>query len=154
MTVKKPLVITGGQIEQLQSGDTLDMNNTVNRVFNSAATIGQPVYSVSGTNVDLAQANAQGTIRVIGLTLSTAVNAANPGDVLIDGKLTATTTQWDAVTGQSGGLTPGVNYFLNPANPGQLTVTAPSTVGEFVVRVGYALSATEFEIEIGQPIKL
>lgn len=154
MAIKKAIVITNGQLEQLQAGDRLDLGDTINRVFDSAATIGQPVYSVSGTNVDLAQADAQGTIRVAGLVLSAAVSATNSGDILIDGVLVATTTQWDAVTGQTGGLTPGANYFLDPANPGKLTTTAPTTVGEFVVRIGYALSATEFEIEIGQPIKL
>lgn len=154
MTVKKALVITNGQIEQLQAGDKLDLGDTINRVFNSAATIGEPVYAVSATNVDSAQADAQGTIRVVGLTLSITLNATDAGDILVDGILTATTTQWDAVTGQSGGLTPNANYFLDPSAPGKLTTVAPTTAGQFVVRIGYALSTTEFEIEIGQPIKL
>jgi len=155
MAIKKSLVITNGQIEQLQAGDRLDLGNTFtkNNANAGTITIGQPVY-ITSTDVDLAQANAQSTIRVAGLVYDTSVLTATPATVLVDGILTATTTQWDAVTGQSGGLTPGANYFLDPSTPGKLTLTAPTTVGQFVVRVGYAISSTEFEIEIGQPIKL
>ena len=155
MAVKKALVITAGQIEQLQAGDTLDIGNTIVKTNDQggAIVIGQPVYVV-GVTVLLAQANAQAAIRVAGLVLDLSVDDQDPANILLDGKLTATTGQWDAVTGQTGGLTPGANYFLDPTTPGMLTLTAPTTVGQFVVRVGYAVSATEFEIEIGQPIKL
>lgn len=155
MAVKKPIVITNGQLERLQPGDRLDLGNTTTRNNNSggAIVIGQPVY-ITGTNADLAQANAQSTIRVAGLVLDTSVAAASPAEILTDGILTATTTEWDAVTGETGGLTAGADYFLDPANPGQLTQTAPSAAGEFVVRVGHALSTTEFEIEVQQPVKL
>ncbi len=155
MAIKKSLVITNGQIEQLQAGDRLDLGNTVtkNNANAGTITIGQPVY-ITGANVDLAQADAQSTIRVAGLVLDTSVATATPATILVDSILTATTGQWDAVTGQVGGLTPGANYFLDPSTPGMLTTTAPTAVGEFVVRVGHALSATEFEIEISQPVKL
>lgn len=154
MAKKKPLVLTNGQIEQLQSGDQIDHRNTVSRDNDNAGaiTIGQPVYATSGTNVDLAQADAQGTIRVNGLVEDISIAAAATGDIVVDGILTATTGQWDAVTGDVGGLTPGSNYFLDAATAGNLTKTAPST--GFVVRVGHALSDTELEIEIQQPIKL
>ena len=155
MAVKKALVITGGQIEQLQSGDNLDIGNMITKTNDQggAIVIGQPVYVV-GTTVLLAIANAQASIRVAGLVLDLSVADQDPANILLDSKLTATTGQWDAVTGQTGGLTPGANYFLDPTTAGMLTLTAPTTVGQFVVRVGHALSATEFEIEIGQPIKL
>ena len=153
MAKKKPLVLTDGQIEQLQSGDQIDLRNTIGRANDNAGaiTIGQPVYATSGTNVDLAQADAQSTIRISGLVEDISIAAAATGNVVVDGLLTATTGQWDAVTGETGGLTPG-NYFLDAATAGNLTKTAPST--GFVVRVGHALSSTELEIEIQQPIKL
>ena len=156
MTVRKAIVLNAGQLEQLQAGDRLDIGDTINRINNNvgAINIGQPVYSVSGTAVDLAKADAQGTIRVAGLVVNTSIAAASPGDILPDGILVATTAQWDAVTGQVGGLTPGSDYFLDAATAGKLTTTAPTTPGEFVVRVGHALSSTEFEIEVQQPIKL
>lgn len=156
MAIKKPLVLTNGQIEQLQAGDTLENVNLKTRTNSNASSIviGQPVYSDSGSSVDLAQADSQTTIRIAGLVADTSIASAATGSILVDGVLTATTGEWDAVTGQTGGLTVGSNYFLDAATAGQLTTTAPSTTGEFVVRVGHALSTTELEIEVQQPIKL
>lgn len=155
MVARKPLVLNAGQMEQLQTGDTLDASlvQLVNRVFTSAGIIGNVVYTDGAGSVDLAKADAQGTIRVSGLATGTVLAAAS-GDVAVDGVLTASTGEWDAITGDTGGLTPGADYFLDAATAGLLTLTAPTTPGEFVVRVGHALSATEFEIEIQQPIKL
>lgn len=156
MAKKKPLVLTGGQIEQLQAGDRIDLRNSVNRTNDDGVNpipICTPVYAVSGTNVDKAQANAQSTIRIKGLAAET-IAAAGSGEIMVDGILEATTGEWDTVTGETGGLTPGANYFLDAATAGMLTQTAPSSAGEFVVRVGHALSTTEFEIEMQQPIKL
>lgn len=153
MAVKKPLVLTGGQIERLQPGDTIDVGNTKQRTADTALIKAQPVYASSGTNVDKAQADAQSTIRVSGLAAE-AIAMSTTGDILYDGIMVATTGEWDAVTGETGGLTPGANYFLDASTAGMLTQTPPSSTGEFVVRVGHALSATEFEIEIQQPIKL
>lgn len=154
MAVRKPIVLVNGQLEQLQPGDRLDIGNSKPRTNNNAGAIviGQVVYSIGAAAVDLAQADAQSTIRVAGLVADTSIAAAASGEILFDGILVATTTQWDAVTGQTGGLTFGADYFLSAATAGGLVTTAPTT--GFVVRVGYALSATEFEIEIGQPIKL
>jgi len=155
MAIKKPIVLTNGQLERLQPGDRIDVGNSSNKNNNSggAIVIGQPVY-VNGVNVDLAQADAQSTIRVAGLVVDITVADASPAEIVVDGILTATTGQWDAVTGQVGGLTPGADYFLSAGTAGQMSTTAPSANGEFVVRVGHALSTTEFEIEIQQPIKL
>lgn len=154
MAKKKPLVITNGQIERLQAGDRLDLANSATKTNNSGATINiaSPLY-VSGNDVELAQANAQSTVRVAGLAEATTANGNNI-EVVADGVFTATTGEWDAVTGETGGLTAGADYFLDPDNAGQLTQTAPDASGEFVVRVGHALSDTEMEIEIAQPIKL
>ena len=156
MAIKKPLVITNGQIEQLQAGDQLANDNLKTRTNSNAGAIviGQPVYADGAASVDLAQADAQGTIRVSGLVADTSIAAAASGSILVDGVLTATTGEWDAVTGETGGLTTNANYFLDAASPGALTQTAPTAVGEFVVRVGHAISPTEMEIEVQQPIKL
>lgn len=153
MAKKKPIVLTNGQLEQLQAGDTLDLRNSVTKTNNTggALVIGSPVY-VSGGNAIPAQADAQSTIRVAGLVSDISVADGDPTEVLTDGVLEATTGQWDAVTGQVGGLTEGADYFLDEANPAQMKTTAPTT--GFIVRLGHALSSTEFEIEIQQPIKL
>lgn len=153
MAKKKPIVLTNGQLEQLQSGDRIDHGNSVSRTNNNALSIeiGQPVYTDGAGSVDLAQADAQGTIRISGLVADVAIAPAASGEITVDGIIDATTTQWDAVTGETGGLTVG-DYFLDAATAGMLTQTAPST--GFVVRVGHALSTTEFELEVQQPIKL
>jgi hypothetical protein len=57
--------------------------------------------------------------------------------------VTATTGQWDAVTGGSGGLTPGVYYYVSAATAGLLTTTAPTTTGEVVKQAIWAISSTE-----------
>ena len=60
--------------------------------------------------------------------------------------LAATTGQWDSVTGESGGLTAGAIYYLN-TSAGLMSQTAPSGSGQYVMKVGMAISTTEFEID-------
>lgn len=160
MASKKPLVITDGQIEQLQAGDTLDASVTEVDVVDlenqsgGSAVIGTPIYISGGGQFDLAQANAQATVQVAGLVRATSISDTQTGSVQTDGVLVATTTQWDAVTGGSGGLTPDAVYWLDPDTAGMLTDTAPTDAGDFVVRVGLAHSTTELDITIEPPIKL
>lgn len=160
MASRKPLVINSGQIEQLQAGDTLDATvsevDVISKTNDNASpiTIGQPVYQKSNGNVDLARANAQGTVQVVGLVKDSSISAAGSGIIQTDGVLTASTGDWDAITGGSGGLTPGSAYYVSAATAGFLTATAPSTTGQFVVRIGLALSATDLDISVQPPIKL
>ena len=158
--LRKPLVINGGQIEQLQAGDTLDASTgavDVVQATNANASpivIGAPVYPSVAGSVDLAKADAQATVQVLGLVKDTSIASAASGAIQTDGILSATTAQWDAVTGGTGGLTVGGVYYLDAANAGKLTSTAPTTGGQFVVRVGLAMSTTELDISIAAPIKL
>lgn len=160
MALRKPLVINAGQIEQIQSGDTLDAIvaevDVVSLTNNNASpiVIGAPVYTDVANGVDLAQADASGTTEVLGLVADVSISAAASGSIQTDGILSATTTQWDAVAGTTGGLTPGAIYYLSASTAGLTAETAPSSVSEFVVRVGKAISTTEMEISISQPIKL
>ena len=160
MPLRKPLVLVSGQIQQISSSDTLDaVVSEVDIVTKangeaSAVVIGNAVYVFSGTQIKKGQANALGTSDVLGLMKDVSVAAAASGSIQTDGILTATTVQWDAVTGASGGLTPGSVYYLDPTTSGRLTVTAPSTVGQQVVRIGKALSTTEMDISCEPPIGL
>lgn len=160
MALRKPLVINAGSIEQIQSGDTLDAvvteidvvsmtNNNVSPII-----IGAPVYCESASKIDLAKADATGTKDVFGLVKDVSIAASASGNIQTDGILVATTAQWDAVAGTTGGLAAGTIYYLSATTAGEVTATAPITGGQFVVRVGLALSATELEISISQPIKL
>jgi hypothetical protein len=155
MALKKPLVIYGGQTAQLQSGDTLDAptDGTTQLVLTNneiaAVVIGAPVY-VSGNDVFLkARANAAATTRAVGLVaVSPSIAAAGSGAVALSGPLLATTAQWDAVTGQVGGLTAGTQYFLDPSTSGKLTTTAPSAGGQYVASIGTAIDTTTMMITI------
>jgi hypothetical protein len=156
MAQKKPLVLNGGQIEQLQSTDYIS-NNDIPQLTNGNAgslVIGTPVYASGANTVDKARANAVGTTNVVGLVYDASISAAASGGVLMDGILSATTGQWDAVAGTTGGLTRDTYYYLSTSTAGLLTSTAPSSVGEFVVSVGIAISTTELKIEIQPRIKL
>lgn len=56
------------------------------------------------------------------------------------GVVVLTRAQWDAVAGTSGGLAPGVEYYLQ-VTPGQLTPDPVTTPGTYQARVGIAISA-------------
>ena len=160
MALRKPLVIDAGQIEQLQAGDTLDASvsggDRVNQINDelSPIVIGAPVYSSSNDGVKKAQANGSATSRAIGLVAQTSIAAAATGSVILNGPLTATTAQWDAITSDVGGLVFNAYYYLDPATAGKLTQTAPTTVGQYVVQVGRAFSTTELMVDIQQSVLL
>ena len=152
MASQKPLVIINGQVQQLPAGDTL--NASINEVDvvsltnanASSITIGQPVYVSAAGSVNLASAAASGTCKVLGLVRDASIATASSGFIQTDGILSATTGGWDAVTGDTGGLTAGSIYYLSTV-AGGLTTTAPSGSGNYVIKVGLALSTTEMEID-------
>ena len=156
MALIKPLVIVDGQVQQLQDGDTPTGVSFVEMTNNNASpiVIGHVVYCDGAGTVDLAQANALGTAEVIGFVRNISIAAAAAGDIQTNGVLEASTAQWDAVAGTTGGLTAGVVYYLDPSTAGFITETAPTSAGQYVLRVGKALSSTELEIAITEPIKL
>lgn len=60
------------------------------------------------------------------------------------------------ITGLSG-LTPGAEYFLSDATPGQLMISpgpASNLTGKFAQSLGYALSATELDWNPQKPVYL
>ena len=159
MPLKKPVVLnTDGTFELLQAADTLDAavsiadEATLTNSSAGAIAIGTPVYVSAANACQPSRANASGTAKVIGLVSATTISAAATGTIRKDGTLTASTVQWDAITGQTGGLTPGSSYFLSEATTGRLTTTAP-VVG-WVLPVGVALSTTDFEIQVGDRVRL
>jgi hypothetical protein len=159
MGLRKPLVVnlTTGELEQLSPSDYLDERDIINISNETGAplVVGTPVYqSATANEVAKAQANAIATAKVAGLILDASIADGATGGALTDGRITATTTQWDAVTGQTGGLTPGARYFLSAASAGMLTTTPPSVDGQVIAPIGTARSTTEFEISIGTRISL
>lgn len=154
MALKKVLVLNSGQIEQLQSGDYINTGEIPQFINGNAGSIviGAPVYSSANGTVDKAKADAVGTTNVIGLVYDASIASGATGGVQIDGILSATTAQWDAVAGTTGGLTKDVFYYLSAATAGQLTSTAPAT--GFSICVGIGNSTTDMKINILPRIKL
>lgn len=162
MTTRIPLVLgADGLPQQLQSGDTIvvpsatySSRSVTNGEGAAAIVIGAPVYASAADTVKKAQANAKATSQLVGLGLDATIAAAGTGNIITGGTLVATTGQWDAVAGTTGGLTFNTRYFLDPATAGKITSTVPTTVGQCVVVVGLALSATEMLVEFDPPILL
>jgi hypothetical protein len=157
MALRKPLVQVAGQIQQLQAGDSLDIEaETINQTNDEAGAIvvGTPVYSDAADGVKKAQANASATKDVLGLVAAVSIANGASGAIALDGILVATTAQWDVVAGTTGGLTFKTRYYLDPATAGKITATPPSTVGQYIVEIGIALSTTELKIDIMPSILL
>jgi len=119
MALRKPLVLVGGQMQALQAGDTLDVpaiagGDVVSQTNDEsgAIVIGTPVYNDANDGVKKAKADAAGTVKVLGLVATASITNGTAGNIQLNGILAATTTQWDAVFGTSGGLTAGTDYFL------------------------------------------
>lgn len=156
MAVKKPLVLgSDGRPQQLQSGDSVGVFETgqISLVADADLIAGAAVYASAAGHVDKARANASGTSRCRGIAQAAIASAAS-GTVQINGVVTLTTAEWDAVAGTSGGLTYDATYYLSPGTAGLLTGTCPSSVGQYVVIVGVALSTTELDLKIQEPVLL
>jgi len=111
----------------------------------SSTPICTPVY-MSGDGVFLpAKGDSLSTSRVVGLLID-GVAAYGSIGVQTSGILTASTLQWDGVTGGSGGLVRDTIYYLSSATAGLITSTAPTTIGHVVVPIGIALSTTKMKI--------
>lgn len=156
MALKKAVVVgTDGRLQQLQAGDTLSgasETGQINQTAGAALLAGNAVYTSGVNAINKAAAGASGTKDVLGLTTAAISNAAS-GQVQTNGFLTLTTTQWDAITGATGGLTANAIYFLS-ATAGLLTTTVPTTVGQWVAEVGRAISTTDMLIDVRTPILL
>ena len=112
---------------------------------------GPPVYVKANGHVAEAQADALPQARVRGLSLTT-TGPTFAADVQTQGSLELTTGEWDAVTGDAGGLVPAENYYVDPASAGMMTTTPPST--GVVTRIGAALSTTILDVNPEPPMKL
>jgi len=161
MPNKKPLVIYTGQYAQIQAGDVVDapINGSIQLGLTNGESVavvaGAPVYVSSPGSFMRACANAAATTKSIGLVATASIAPAGSGDVALDGALVLTTAQWDAVTGQVGGLIAGSRYFLDASAPGRLTPDAPSSEGDYIALIGTAVDVATMSISIStQPILL
>jgi hypothetical protein len=141
--VKYPAGTSGGS-----SSDSSDF--TAENKDAGALVIGMAVAThSSGVGVVKAKADSIAT-RCIGLS-KTATNPTFTATIDTDGVFVL--ADWTAITG-SANLLANTVYFLSSATAGLLTNTPTTTTGEYVQRIGTAVSPTELCIEIQQPIKL
>lgn len=68
------------------------------------------------------------------------------GGLVYAGPLTLTTAQWDARTGDSGGLVTDQSYFLDTG--GNLTSTPPTASGTYVALVGTAATPETMNVTL------
>lgn len=149
MATRKALVLVSGEIQQLQSGDTLggpvaevDLISLTNSDA-ATAVLGEIMYIFGADAVKKAKADAAGTAQAIFFAASASTATTATGNFQSSGVLAGLS-----------GLTAGSTYYLSAATAGAMTTTAPSSVGQFVTRLGQALSTTEFEIRIERFILL
>jgi len=116
----------------------------------STIVIGNPIYLTGVGHVNPARADAAGTTQVVGLSL-TDTSAGFTCNYITEGRIER--SDWTAIAGVAN-LSAGVTYFLDPSVAGHITSTAPTAVGQYVVRVGRAVSTTTLDIEIELPILL
>jgi transcription elongation factor len=148
MALRKPLVLVGGQIQQIQAGDTLNATIAENETQSwtngdvGSHSLGSVVYLSAADTVKMAKANAASTATPVAIATGTITNGA-VGAYQSSGTLAGLT-----------GLTAGATYYLDPTTAGAMTSTAPTTAGQLVVELGVAVSTTEFLIRIRTSILL
>jgi len=87
--------------------------------------------------------------------LGLAVDASAPGEQLKiqkAGLMSMSTTNWDLITSEVGGLSTSMFYYVDQNS--KLSVTAPTEFPFYLVKIGYALNNTDFLIDLDLSIKL
>lgn len=100
------------------------------------------VYDVSGTTTVRKASAADDTKPAVGYVLDNVTISTN-ATVYFDGTNTALT-----------GLTAGVRYYLSASTPGAVVAqsSAPAANGNILQYLGTAISTTEINTEIGEPV--
>lgn len=113
---------------------------------------GNAVYIKSNGN--LAKVIADGSIvpRIAGMVI-TNTDAGGGAPYKMEGLVDL--PNWTALTDQGQtSLSQGSFYYISPTNAGKITASAPTTVGQYVVQIGYAHTASKLNLQIQPPIKL
>ncbi len=132
------------------TGGTAAVTNMTN-VDSEELVKGTPVYTFGDGTFKAARANTQASTSLIGLTF-TDIAQSSEGQIQTDGVVTASTAQWDLLTGGSGGLTPNTLYYLSETVKGKLKPTSPTS--GYVVPIGSAISATGLKLNLNSTILL
>lgn len=149
ITVGSGLSLAAGTLSATGTG--VNSQSTLTNNTGSAIVIGNTVYISASGEITKAIANADAASRAVGVTSETINNTAS-GGVVTAGEITATTGEWDTITGGTGGLTFGAVYYLDNATAGRITTTAPGS--GYVQPIGIALSTTKLKVHIGPRVQL
>lgn len=139
--------VTVDQFGRVTGGTTIASNAIVEPMENATASTippGRAVYSSGPSEVSLAIANNIATSKFIGFA-GASIGAGTVGPIVIGGIIELTEGQWDAVTSQSGGLTPNSEYYLSNVTAGSITTSAPTSGVH--APVGIAISSTKLKID-------
>lgn len=147
-----PLVFAN-TIESSGGGEASEYTAISQQNLAGSSILAGMVGAASGGGIVLADATSGSLYNPYGIWMQDLADNAF-GLIVVDGKLTLTEAQWEDVKEEVGGLVPGERYYLSKDNPGKITLTAPITVGQWVCRVGWALTSTILKIEIEQTIRL
>ena len=110
---------------------------------------GQPLRLLATGHLDLASATVAAHGEVSGLCAADTL----AGNGAPYSRKQVTRSDWSAIVGAAA-LAVGAVYYLAPSAPGTLTTTAPDQVGQYLVRVGVAVSETTLQAAIEPPVKL
>jgi len=133
------------------SGGRINEEILLDIIADGTVLAGQPIYIKSTGNAALTEYDDATKSSVAGVAVS-------DGGGIPTGNLTyqtgghITLTDWSAATG-SAMLTPGAPYYLT-STAGMMSVTPPTGDGEFVVKVGRAVSTDTFALELGEGVGL
>jgi hypothetical protein len=147
--------LDGSRWAKIGDGDTEWLRSSffTSSINGDSATI-QPGMAVVlvGASGRRGNASSQALSGVTGIAMSQAL-VTLPLLVVTGSEIVLPTEVWDAVTGQVGGLTAGLVYWLG-LTAGALTTTPPSLPGQSVCSVGRAISSTTFVVSPQPPILL
>ena len=143
LTLSQAVLVSGGRQAQSSILDT---------TIDGAVLAGQALYIKATGDAALADSNV--TIIEAGVAgLAIMSGGGSPSGTVYyrtDGHLSL--DDWTSATGSSD-LVPGANYYLS-STAGVMTTTAPIAGGEFVVKVGRAVTVRILAIELGEEIGL
>ena len=143
-----------GRIISITGGSGGSAGNSIVTKTNAdtvTAISGMLVFAFGAGTFKLGRADSVNTCEIAGMMIEDVLSNGS-GRFQCNGEVTLTTAQWDAVTGATGGLTPGATYFLSNTNSGKMTSTVPSS--GVIARVGVALDTTKFLVKIESTIQL
>ena len=137
------VILQGGIAEPPPPDPTVDeLTVTLTNGDAVSHTLGKIVYISAANTAKLAKADASGTKGAVAFATTTIAPAATG------------TYQLAGIMSGLSGLTAGAVYYLSVSVSGGMTSVAPTAYDDYVVRLGIAISTTDFLIQIERPILL